>query len=140
MKWTLHFSGKCALRQRAKDYLERFEWCKGAGLAYWGGGIGKVFSAFLFHIEPPTADIGRWLWVIVGDIPPLYLVPEERRSSEQAAEMYLALMGEWVKHARQGRTSPDVPPTGAEPTPERAEDLERLLAFIRAEILPFLNG
>jgi hypothetical protein len=124
----------------AKNYLENFEWCKRAGPAYWGGGVGGVFSVFLFQIEPATADVDCWLWVIVGDIPSLYLVLDECGSPQRAAAMNLALMGEWVDLAKQGRTGADVPPTGAEPTPERSQDLEMRLAFIRAEVLPFLNN
>lgn len=124
----------------AKEYLESFDWCGVVGQCCWGGGVGKVFSVFLFEIEPKTADVDHWLWVIVGDIPPLHLVIDQCRSPREAADMYLALMTEWVALAREGRTSPDLPPTGVEPTPERAKDLEGRLAFIQANILPFLNN
>ena len=123
----------------AKTYLEGFDWCKAVGPAYWGGGVGKVFGIFLFQIEPQSADVDRWLWVIVGDIPPLYLVLDECRSPSEALDTYLELMGQWVDLARQGRISPDIPPTGVEPTLEWAEELEGRLAFIRAEIEPGLK-
>lgn len=124
----------------AKNYLEGFDWCNSAGPAHWGGGVGKIFSVFLFQIEPDAADVDRWVWVIVGDIPSLHLVLDECRSPKQAADMYLELLGEWAELARQGRTSPDLPPVGVEATPLRAEDLQRRLAYIRANIRPFLNG
>jgi hypothetical protein len=123
----------------AKAYLEQSDWCSAVERGYWGGGVGKIFSVFLFEIEPKTAGVDQCLWVIVGDIPPLHLVTDQCRSPKQAANMYLALMTEWVVLAREGRTSSDLPPTGVEATPERAEELERRLAFIRAKILPFLN-
>jgi hypothetical protein len=130
------------LRQsvEAKEYLGEFDWCSAVGLGYWGGGVGKVFGVFLFEIEPKTTDVDQWLWVIVGDIPSLHLVTDQCRSPKEAAEMYLALMTEWVALARMGRSSPDLPPTGVEPTPERAEELEGRLAFIRAKILSLLNN
>ena len=124
----------------AKVYLESFDWCAFIGPAYWGGGVGSVFSVFLFQIEPRAADVDRWLWVIVGDIPSLYLVLDECKSPKDAAAMYLALMGEWVELARQGRSSPDVPATGVEATPEWAEDMAGRLEFIRQNIVPSLNG
>jgi hypothetical protein len=98
----------------AKKYLEGFEWCGSAAPAYWGGGVGGVFGIFLFEIEAKASDVDRWLWVIIGDIPPLYVVLDECRSPQQATEMYLKLMGEWVELARHGQTSPDLPPTGVE--------------------------
>lgn len=124
----------------AKEYLEHFDWCDAVGRAYWGGGVGKIFSVFLFEIEPRGPDVDRWLWVIAGDIPPLYVAVDECTTPKQAADTYLELMTEWVALAREGRTSPDIPPTGVEATPERADDLERRLAFIRANIRPHLNG
>jgi hypothetical protein len=124
----------------AKAYLEQFDWCSAVGRGYWGGGVGKVFSVFLFEIEPKTPDVDHWLWVIVGEIPPLYLVTDQCLSPKEAADMYIELMTEWVTLAREGRSSPDLPSAGVEPTPEWAENLAGRLAFIREKILPLLNN
>ena len=54
--------------------------------------------------------------------------------------MYLELISESVELVRQGRSSADVPRTGVEATPERAEELGKRLAFVREKIMPFLHG
>lgn len=124
----------------AKRYLEAFDWCNAAGPAYWGGGIGGIFGVFLFRIDAKTSDVDDWPWVIVGDIPPLHIVLDECKTPKAAAEMYVLLMRESMALAREGRTSPDVPPTGVEANPEQAEDLDRRLAFIQSNICPCINS
>ena len=123
----------------AKHYLESFDWCKAAEPVYWGGGIGKIFSVLVFEIVGLKADVDRWLWVVVGDIPPLYIVLDDCRSPSDVLDKYMELMKQWIELARQGRTSDDLPPTGAEPTPEWAALLEKRLQFIRTNIGPLLS-
>ena len=98
----------------AKQYLESFDWC--------------------------TSKIGvdRWLWVVVGDVPHLYLVLDECKSPSDVLRAYTGLMEQWIKLAHEGRSSPDLPPTGVEPTPEWARELEQRLQFIRTIVAPFL--
>jgi len=122
----------------AKQYLESFDWCKTAEAVYWGGGVGKIFSIFLFDIVALKTGIDRWLWVVVGDIPHLYLVLDECKSPSDVLRAYMGLLEQWIKLAREGRSSPDLPPIGVEPTPERATELEQRLQFIRTNVAPFL--
>ncbi len=93
----------------AKQYLESFDWCNVAEAVYWGGGVGKVFSIFLFEIFASRIGIDRWLWVVVGDIPHVYLVLDECKSPSDVLREYLGLMEQWIKLAHQGRSSPDLP-------------------------------
>ncbi|HZU27981.1 MAG TPA: hypothetical protein VFA04_20795 [Bryobacteraceae bacterium] len=124
----------------AKQYLESFHWCQSAAPRYWGGGVGKVFAIFLFEVDGRTPDIDQWLWVIVGDIPRLYLVVDQCKSPAQAFRVYMELMEAWVALARQGKTSRKLPPVGVEPTPEWADALAGRLQIIRETIAPFING
>jgi hypothetical protein len=126
------------MRIEAKQYLESFDWCTVAEAIYWGGGVGKIFSIFLFEIVASKIGIDRWLWVVVGDIPHLYLVLDECKSPSDVLRAYIGLMEQWIELARQGRSSPDLPPIGVEPTPERAMELEQRLRFIQTNVAPFL--
>ena len=123
----------------AKEYLESFDWCEVAGPVYWGGGIGKIFSVFVFEIGSVEADVDRFLWVVVGDVPPLYFVLDDCRSPSDVLDKYIDLMEQWIVLARQGRTSDDLPPTGVEPTPEWAARLAKRLQFIRTNVGPLLK-
>jgi hypothetical protein len=126
------------MRIEAKQYLESFDWCTVAEAIYWGGGVGKIFSIFLFEIIASRTGIDRWLWAVVGDIPPVYLVLDECKSPSDVLRVYMGLMDQWIKLAREGRSSPDLPPAGVEPTPEWGDELEQRLRFIRTIVAPFL--
>jgi hypothetical protein len=123
----------------AKQYLESFDWCEVAGPVYWGGGIGKIFSVFVFEIASVAADVDRLLWVVVGDVPPLYFVLDDCRSPSDVLDKYMELMEQWIELARQGRTSDALLPTSVEPTPEWAASLAKRLQFIRTSVGPLLK-
>jgi hypothetical protein len=103
-----------------------------------GRGVGKVFSILLFEIVASRVGIDKWPWVVIGDIPPIYLVLDDCKSPADVLDQYTGLMEQWIELARQGRSSDDLPPTGAEPTPEWAAELEGRLRFIRTNVVPFL--
>lgn len=127
--------GMCS---EAKQYLESFDWCESAQPVYWGGGVGKIFSIVLFEIVSSKIGIDRWLWVVVGDIPYLYLVLDECKSPSDVLRAYMGLMEQWIKLAHEGRSFPDLPPTGVLPTPEWATELEQRLRLILTNVAAFL--
>lgn len=62
--------------EKARAFLLKQTGCFGLGEAYFGEGIGGILAIFLIEIDPAPTDVDSWLWVIVGDIPPAYLVIE----------------------------------------------------------------
>jgi hypothetical protein len=120
--------------RRAESYLSSFPWCAAVLEAYFGRGVGKIFALFLFHIVPSQIEVGEWLWVAVGDIPSTYMLIDDCRSPLEAFDMYFWGMSEWVKLARKGITSPDVPPVNAPATPEWAEKLDQRLKMLKSNI------
>ena len=129
------------LATRAANYLRSFPWCTTILESYFGGGIGKIFAVFCYHIVPARADVDEWLWVMVGDIPSAYTqVIDECRTPFEAFETYDWGMSRWIELARQGRTSPDVPPVNVPATPEWAEELDGRLQMLRRVIKPFLGA
>jgi hypothetical protein len=125
---------------RAADYLRSFPWCAAILESYFGGGVGKVFAIFLFHLVPAKAEVDEWLWVVVGDIPSAYLVTDECRSPADVFEMYDSGMSRWTELARQGLTSPGVPTINVPPTPEWAEELDGRLKMLRSVVRPYLGN
>jgi hypothetical protein len=124
----------------AKAFLLNHRWCIGLGECYFGVGLGSVIAAFLIEISPRPDGVDQWLWVIVGDIPPAYLVLDEAKDPISAVKLYIDLMEEWVELARAGEASDKVIPVNRAPTPEYAEELQRRLDAIRCHILPWLEG
>lgn len=57
---------------RATSYLEAYDWCLGIRETFVGMFYSKILAIFLFKIQPGK-DVGEWVWVIVGDLPPAIL-------------------------------------------------------------------
>ena len=64
------------MSKRAQRYLSGFKWCESILDFYFGDGVGGVFAVFFARIKPASPEIDEWLWVIIGDIPPAYLVTD----------------------------------------------------------------
>jgi hypothetical protein len=104
--------------------------------SFFGSGVGRIIAVFLFRISPARPDIDEWLWVMVGDLPPAYLVTECCKTPSEAVEAYIEEMSKWVELARRGQASEDVIPVNVPPTPKWAENLYRRLEFLKTTILP----
>jgi hypothetical protein len=125
----------------AEKYLRAFNWCRQILDGYFGDGIGGIVAVFLFHILPTRADVDGWLWVIVGDIPPAYLVIDRCKAPSEALEGYIEQMSKWVELANTGRSSNKVIPVPVPATPENATDLGKRLTFLKEMAVPrFRDG
>jgi hypothetical protein len=124
------------MAENAENFLKSFSWCLAIRESFFGAGIGKIIAVFLFRISPVRPDVDEWLWVVVGDLPPAYLVTDRYKTPSGAVEGYVEEMSKWVAHARHGRTSADAIPVNVPSTPEWAEDLHRRLETLKTTILP----
>lgn len=127
------------MAREAEDYLRSFSWCKSVESRYFGAGVGGVLGIFMFRISPSSAAVDKWIWVVVGDVPPAYLVIDECKSPSEALTAYLWEMEQWVKLAERGRSSPHVIPVNVPATPEWARQLGSRLESIRINILPLFR-
>ncbi len=75
------------------------------------------------------------LWVVVGDLPPAYLVCDGNPSWREALEGYVFEMERWVAAVRSGDPFENVIPVHAARTLEHADMLAERLRLIRDEIL-----
>jgi hypothetical protein len=130
------------LANRARDYLEGFSWCDRVSGLYVGGAVPPMFGIFLADIVPAKAGVDRWLWVVVGDLPPAYLVTDDAPDAAAALEAYDDEMSAWVNAVRSGSPTDDLIPVNVPGTPEYADMLEARLELLRNEVLPHLarNG
>jgi hypothetical protein len=126
----------------AEAYLRSFSWCVDVQQAFFGGGVGEVFAVFLFKIHPARADISKWIWIVVGDVPSAYLPIEDARTPAEVFRTYLLGMSRWVEYARTGKKIPSevLPPLSVPATPEWAEKLEKRLNSLRLIIQPFFDA
>jgi hypothetical protein len=124
------------MSEEAQMYLSSFAWCNAIDEFYFGEGVGGVFAVFFARIKPKRPDVDEWLWVIVGDVPPAYLVTDVCRTPKEAAEAYIEQMRKWVAAARLSQTSKDIIPVNVPATPEWAETLHTRLNTLEFEVIP----
>lgn len=92
-------------------------------------------GVFLFEIKPANDDVDRYIWIIVGDLPSVYL-DASIETGKEALEAYCYLMEEWSNNVLQGHSLDDCYPVEAESANENAALLKKRIAFIRKELLP----
>ncbi|HKR26293.1 MAG TPA: hypothetical protein VJS11_02525 [Acidobacteriaceae bacterium] len=90
------------MEAEARAFLTAFKWCGGIRDFYFGAGIGDVFAIFLARIEPWGPGVDEYLWVVVGDLPPAYLVVDDCKTPKEALRAYIGEMRKWVAVAEYG--------------------------------------
>jgi hypothetical protein len=58
---------------QAADYTRSFDWCLEFHEQYFGDGFGGVVALFLHRVTIREFEAPEWIWVIVGDLPSVYL-------------------------------------------------------------------
>jgi hypothetical protein len=119
----------------ASTYLSSFHWSSQIEQSYFGLGVGGIVAVFLFRVRPSEPNVDDWLWVVVGDLPPAYLVTDEAPNPACALKMYIGLMREWVKAVHEGQPTDELIPVNVDPTEEWANQLGGRLDFLEREVL-----
>lgn len=124
-----------SLADMAANYLSNQPWCRSVRSSYLGYAVPAVLGVFLVQIVPARSGIDDVLWVVVGDLPPAYLVCDGNPTWREALEGYVFEMERWVAAVRSGGPFEDVLPVHAPRTLEHADSLAGRLRFICDEIL-----
>lgn len=129
-----------AFAEEADAFLSSKGWCREVGEGFLGLGIAGVIGIFFFRIVPSEPEVDDSVWVIVGDLPPAYLVCDVAEDWREALCGYVAEMQKWVDAAQAGQSVTDLIPVNVAPTLEHAEMLGSRLQFIREKILAVPPG
>jgi hypothetical protein len=127
--------GRQELWTKAEAFLGSLSWCEAVQNAYEGIAIAGVMGVYLVHIKPAREGIDEWLWVVVGDLPPAYLVTDDAPDPLQALEIYIAEMRRWIAAVEAGEGLDDVIPVNAPPDSEHARMLKVRLDFLADRII-----
>jgi hypothetical protein len=100
----------------------------------FGLGVGGIVGVFLAEAEPAAPQVDREVWVVVGDLPPLYLVTDDIDTPAEALAAYIDHRRAWVSAVRGNHSVADLAPVDVEPTREWAAALATRLDLL-AEIL-----
>jgi hypothetical protein len=126
--------------KEAETFLCSFAWCESIAESYFGLGIGGVVAVFLFRIKPKHKDVDEWLWAVVGDLPPAYLVTDDNPTPVSALESYITEMHSWVNAVENGQPVDDIIPVNAPATGANAQQLRKRLSFLNEKILPLYTA
>ena len=79
------------MANEARTFLEGFDWCTTIKEMYFDLGLGGIVAILLTRIVPTVSSdvIDEWLWVIVGDLPPAYLVVDLSPDPVAALKTYI---------------------------------------------------
>ncbi len=126
------------MHREATSYISRFAWCRGICESYFGGGVAGIIGLFLFHIRPSKREVDKWVWVVVGDLPPAYLSGRKTLSPADAFRDYIRAMRHWANAVKEGNSIAELFPVDAPPVRENALNLEKRLKFLEEHIAPRL--
>jgi hypothetical protein len=125
--------------EAARRYLLRQTWCFGIRSMYFGAGVGSIVAVLLAELDQRPNGVDEWLWVVVGDVPPAYLVLDDCPTPIAALETYVKLMQPWVDLAHDGKQSDEFFPVDLLPTPENAAMLQKRLDALTITVIPWIK-
>jgi hypothetical protein len=124
-----------AVYKKSVRYLLGFKWCREIKNSFLYTNLGSIFCIFLFEIENTQSTMDNFLWVIVGDIPSMYLDTYGPKSTTEVLEDYIRLAEDWINHIKGGKSIDECYPFCAEPTIELAELLEAKVSFMKSTLM-----
>ena len=122
------------LSDKAKEFLEDQSWCVKTIKTWYDIGIYDKIGVFLFQIEPLNDTVDEFIWVIIGDLPTVYL-DQSVLTGLEALETYCELMADWSESIINGKSIADCYPVIASVTVENAKLLKNRIEFIKRELL-----
>jgi hypothetical protein len=128
------------LADEPTSFISAFRWCRNIHESFLAFGVVGIVGVFLFRIEPALIGVDEMHWVIVGDLPPAYLVCDKAPDWREALRCYVFEMRRWVEAARAGSSLHGIIPVRANPTREHADMLASRLDCIQdymIDDLPF---
>lgn len=119
----------------AKDYLKNFKWCNKIYNGYLYFNMGSTLCIFLFNIENNQSSEDNEIWVVIGDIPTMYLDTVGATSIKEVLSNYIDLASDWIFNVLNNKTLEDSYPFNTEPTKENALLLQSRINFMKNNIL-----
>jgi hypothetical protein len=128
------------LAERATRFLKQHRWCVGITEGYLAWSVSPIVGVFLFRLAPIRPEIDSELWVIVGDLPPAYIVCDAAESWQQALDAYGVEMMRWVDAVRADQPLNDVIPVDVPPTLKYADMLESRIKLLWERFVDMPSG
>lgn len=124
------------MHKLASSYLDSFDWCKSVDDSKVFLNLGSTLCIFLFEIENTASEEDNFLWVIVGDLPAMYLDIYGTKTTIEALKRYSTLAMDWIFNVESGQSIDECYPFDTSPTIEMAHLLKKRVVFIEKSIIP----
>ncbi len=129
------------LASEATTYLKNFKWCKEIINGWLSSEFGYIFCVFYFEIIPEeSSKADKYIWIIVGDIPPAYIDIISAPTIQEAIICYCAIMEDWVNAVNDGNSVEECYPINVPATIEYADMLKTRIELIKNDLLPNLDS
>lgn len=115
------YSEVLKMNKEAADYIQSFGWCKNVKDSNLYLNLGSILCIFLFEIDNSASNEDNFLWLMVGDIPPMYLDVFGSKTIKEVLTTYADLATDWITNVESG---------------EMAEMLKRRVNQIKNSIRP----
>ncbi|MEL6932776.1 MAG: hypothetical protein AAGK67_10965 [Pseudomonadota bacterium] len=126
--------------EEARAYLKSHEWVVSIDQEYLGDFFEGILGIFLFRITPRFVGVDDFVWVLVGDIPSLYITVDECPNPATALDGYIGALEKWVEAVFASQPTDELFPVEAAATNENAINLKSRLEFLDERILPTCRG
>lgn len=125
------------MKMRAEKYITGFRWCDGIKSTQLYYNLGSAICVFLFNIENnQSLDVAdNKLWVIVGDIPSMYLDTFDVKSVKEVLAIFSDLGEDWADNILANKSVEDCFPFEEKPSVHLANLLKSRISFIRTTLL-----
>jgi hypothetical protein len=132
---TTFYDELTQVHKEAEAYLMDFGWCRKIIGSDIYTNLGSTLCIFLFEIENNASKDDNYLWVLAGDIPPMYLDIHGPKTTKQVLEDYIRLAEDWINQVKSRKSVKDCYPFNVEPTVEMASLLEKRTLFIKNTLI-----
>jgi len=132
---TEYYPEVMQIYEKASLYLKSFDWCKKIEGAFLYVNLGSKLCLFLFEINNSASTEDCCLWVIVGDLPSMYLGVQSGDTTREILTSYADLAEDWVQHIKSQEPLDDCYPFDAEATEEIADLLNRRVNILKNSVI-----
>ncbi|MGQ7857523.1 hypothetical protein ACUN24_25075 [Pedobacter sp. WC2501] len=123
-------------KEYASNYLNKFRWCERIIDCNLYLNFGKILCIFLFEIENASSPEDNFIWVVVGDVPSMYMDVYGPKSTREVLEVYVNLSRDWIDAIEKGEGIEKCFPFDNDPSLELAGMLKSRVDRIEFSIIP----
>jgi hypothetical protein len=124
------------MHQKACLYINDFAWCREVKDSTLYLNLGSTLCVFLLEIDNAASNEDNFLWIMVGDIPSMYLDVYGAKTTIEVLSRYNALAKDWIFNVEHRLSVNDCYPFDTESTMEMAYMLKKRVDVIEKTIIP----